>query len=180
MIEEWREIKGYEREYSVSNLGNVYSHKRNKVLKKTKGKHGYYTVSLFHDRARKEAPVHRLVAMAFIPNPSNLPCVNHKDECKTNNTIANLEWCTHLYNNRYGTARDRATKSRQKRILQYSANGDFIREWVSIKSASESLGINASNLCQCCKGNPRNPKAGGFVWRYSERGCNYGRVYRQI
>lgn len=71
---------------------------------------GYKVVILYKDGKKKTYLVHRLVAIAFIPNPNNLPIINHKDENKTNNNVNNLEWCTYEYNNTYGTARKRASE----------------------------------------------------------------------
>ena len=98
----WKDIKGYEGLYMVSNGGDVKSVK-NGILKPSvyKGT-GYYYVGLYKDGKRKGYTIHRLVADAFIPNPNNLPCVNHKDESKINNNVENLEWCTHRYNSNYG------------------------------------------------------------------------------
>lgn len=100
-MEIWKDIKGYEGLYQVSNLGNVKSLKTNKNLYYSKsGK--YYRVGLFKGK-RKMYSIHRLVAEAFILNPNNYPCVNHKD-CNTfNNEINNLEWCTYKQNNNYGS-----------------------------------------------------------------------------
>lgn len=111
----WVDIKGYEGFYQVSNFGRVRSlprvivrkgyvsqHFNGKYLKSMIDKCGYLHVNLYKDKL-KTVKVHRLVAEAFIPNPDNLPCVNHKDEDKTNNQVDNLEWCTHAYNNSYGT-----------------------------------------------------------------------------
>lgn len=113
MEEIWKNIDGFEGLYKVSNLGNVkcITHKcpgryglrtvKEHLMTQVKGSKGYYYVSLSNmDRGHTFA-VHRLVAKAFIPNPDNLPCVNHKDENKGNNCIENLEWCTSLYNNTY-------------------------------------------------------------------------------
>lgn len=86
----YKDIKGYEGEYMVSNRGNVYSCKRNIVLKPAIAK-GYLRVGLYQDGVRKYFLVHRLVAEAFIPNPKNLPVINHLDEDKTNNDVSNLE-----------------------------------------------------------------------------------------
>ena len=111
----WRDIKGYEGLYQVSNLGRVKSLERY-----VKGKdglrlvkeiimsisvcrtNGYFKVILHKDGKQKRYQVHRLVAEAFIPNPDNLPIVNHKDENKINNCVWNLEWCTYSYNLTYG------------------------------------------------------------------------------
>lgn len=116
MTEEWRDIKGYEGLYQISNLGRVKVLEKRNVSwginrKKTVPEHiktiniaknGYYMVDLFKEHYRKRVYVHRLVAEAFIPNPCNLPCINHKDENRSNNDISNLEWCTIAYNNNYG------------------------------------------------------------------------------
>lgn len=105
--EKWLPVVGYEGLYEVSNMGNV---------RKTDGKipkqfieplRGYMKVSLRKDKKNKSVFVHRLVAMAFIPNPNNYPIINHKDEDKTNNLVDNLEWCTYQYNNTYGSKREK-------------------------------------------------------------------------
>ena len=120
MQEIWKDVKGFEGFYQVSNLGRVRSLDRIAVsenrstqkikgaIKKVKvGKNGYYMVMFYKDSKYKCAYVHRLVAQAFIPNPDNLPQVNHKDEIRTNNCVDNLEWCDSKYNNNYGTKIDR-------------------------------------------------------------------------
>lgn len=121
MKEEWREIEGYEGLYEVSNLGRVkrVPHYRtdvngrrlfygDKLLKSRVNKCGYLTVVLTDKKGLYlMKTVHKLVARAFIPNPDNLPCVNHKDENKQNPIVTNLEWCTYSYNNTYGTLLER-------------------------------------------------------------------------
>ena len=104
----WRDVVGFEGLYKVSNLGNVKSLNYNrtgkeKLMKPQTDGHGYLQVMLYKDGKYKIKKIHRLVAEAFIPNPDNLPCVNHKDENKTNNKEFNLEFCTYEYNNNYGT-----------------------------------------------------------------------------
>ena len=118
MKETWKDIEGYEGLYQVSNLGKVKSLNYNKtseskLLKLQKNSNGYTRVVLYKNRKPKVCLVHRLVAQAFIPNPNNLPQINHKDEDKANNSVDNLEWCTYLYNNTYGTAIERATEKRK-------------------------------------------------------------------
>lgn len=116
IMEIWKPIKEYEGLYEVSSFGNVRSIKRNttngKIMKLQKTKTGYYRVGLCKNNKVKCYSVHRLVAQAFIPNLNNLPQVNHKNECKTNNNVENLEWCTMLYNVRYGTGIERQAKAR--------------------------------------------------------------------
>ena len=111
MEEIWKDIKGYEGLYQVSNIGRVRSLK-NDILKPfiCKGD-GHYYVGLYREGICKRYAVHRLVADTFIPNPNNLLCVNHIDEVKTNNIVSNLEWCTYRYNNRYGTKPARTSNS---------------------------------------------------------------------
>ena len=102
-------IPGFEGKYSVDENGNVYSSKSKKFLKPKITK-GYAQVALYGDK-KVYIGVHKLVAMTFIPNPDNLPQVNHKDENKLNNNINNLEWCDANYNINYGTRTERATKT---------------------------------------------------------------------
>ena len=113
-LKQW--VCGYEGLYEVDVYGNVYSIPRNTTkggkLKPQKA-HGYYRVALTKNGKTKCYFVHRLVAEAFIPNPENLSQVNHKDECKTNNFVGNLEWCTAIYNVRYGTGIQRQSESRK-------------------------------------------------------------------
>ena len=116
MIEEWRPIKGYEGLYEVSNTGRVRSLDRydsnnhflkGRILKLYTRKGGYLFVQLHLNGKGKNYLVHRLVAIAFIPNPDNLPEVNHLDEDKTNNRVENLEFCDRKYNINYGTRTDK-------------------------------------------------------------------------
>lgn len=112
MIEIWRDIPGYEGKYQVSNTGEIRSLKfgKIKILKQYTDKCGYNFLILSENGKRKNYFVHRSVAMTFIPNPNNLPQVNHKDENKANNCVDNLEWCSRKYNMNYGTRNERASK----------------------------------------------------------------------
>lgn len=126
MTEIWKDIEGYEGKYQVSNFGQVKSMiGQEKVLHPKKHRNGHLQIGLHKDKKRKTMYIHRLVAQAFIPNPDNLPCVNHKDENPNNNNVDNLEWCTQKYNCNYGTRVDRImeTKKQQyKKIYKYSFN----------------------------------------------------------
>lgn len=112
-MEEWRDIKDYKGIYQISNKGRVKSLNRidsrgNKVNEKIlrPGKrNNYLYVRLCKDGKFKDYRIHRLVAEAFIPNPDNLPVVNHKDEDKSNNCVENLEWCTQEYNVNYSLSK---------------------------------------------------------------------------
>lgn len=117
MQEIWKDIPNFENLYQVSNLGNVKSLekyvnsaiknnskvKRKEQILKQYSKRGYLQVSLIKNHKRYYFNVHRLVAITFLPNPDNLPQVNHKDENTMNNNVDNLEWCTAKYNCNYGT-----------------------------------------------------------------------------
>jgi len=127
MEEVWKPVVGYEGFYEVSNLGRVKRLEtrvnsnvggrtvRERILKNIPTYQGYLKVHLCVDNKRIKKNVHRLVAEAFIPNPNNLPCINHRDENKTNNTVWNLEWCDVLYNNTYGTMQARGLKTRYEK-----------------------------------------------------------------
>jgi hypothetical protein len=94
-----RDIPGFEGKYAITSCGKVWSHKRKRFLKPQMNEKGYLRIQLHGKYYR----IHRLVAMAYLPNPNNLPQVNHKDENKQNNCLNNLEWCDAKYNNNYGT-----------------------------------------------------------------------------
>lgn len=110
MEEIWKDIEGYVGFYQISNLGNVKSLERivirngiaqkrkERIMSKRKNDDGYYIAKLNLNKISKSISIHRLVAQAFIPNPLNLPEVNHKDCNRTNNCVNNLEWCTHTDN----------------------------------------------------------------------------------
>lgn len=105
-----KDIPGYEGEYGVTIDGKVYSYKRNKFMKPALGKQGYLYIHLQQGNKGKKYKIHRLVAMTYISNPNNYPCINHKDENKLNNHVSNLEWCTYKYNTNYGTCIQRRAK----------------------------------------------------------------------
>ena len=114
MMEEWRAVPGYEGLYEVSNKGNVRNVRRNTLLRLPKTNDGYIRVSLYKNGIMTCFQVHRLVAEAFLPNPDNLPQVNHKNEVKSDNCVDNLEWCTAKYNNNYGSRKDKARDTKIK------------------------------------------------------------------
>lgn len=178
--EEWRDAVGYEGLYKVSNTGKVLSMNyfgakgRVEQLLPSIDRYGYPQVILSRYGERKTYKIHRLVALAFIPNTNNLPCINHKDENKQNNHVDNLEWCTVKYNNTYKTNRIRAAASESIPILQFTKDGQFIREFPSAQRASEYIGLNVktrdSHITACCKG--KRNFAYGYVWRYKDESRN--------
>lgn len=135
MEEIWKDIKGYST-YQVSNLGRVKSLKRGIILTpRTTSKYAQVILSKFGKS--KEVSIHRIMTEAFIPNPLNLPCVNHKDENKLNNFIfvnpdgtvdlekSNLEWCTKAYNNTYGTRAMTEAKKELSREKRRQSNMEY-------------------------------------------------------
>ena len=158
MIEELKDIKDYEGLYAITRNGNVWSYKSNKFLKPGLTKDGYNRVILCKEGKRKTNYIHRLVAEAFIPNPDNLPQVNHKDENKQNNCVNNLEWCDAKYNINYGTRIERISKP------VYCIELD--RTFKSQVEAARELGINQGNISSCLTGKLKT--VGGYHFRYAE------------
>ena len=152
--EEWKFINGAEQKYQVSNKGRVKSMRNNKILKNSVGRRGYARVNL-NGRTRY---VHRLVAEAFIPNPKNLPIINHKDENKANNNANNLEWCDAKYNLEYNNGRERRAEPRRKAVYSIDENGR-IERFASITKAAKAVDKSSGNICAVLKGH-RNTIAG--------------------
>ena len=152
-----RDVVGYEGLYAVTSCGKVWSYKNKKFLESSANKRGYLRVNLYKNGKLKNFLVHRLVAEAYIPNPDNLPQVNHKDECKTNNCLQNLEWCNAKYNANYGTRNERYKKP----ILQFDLKGNFIREWPSATDVGKEV---KSHICHCLNGDRKT--AIGYIWKY--------------
>lgn len=124
--------------YQVSNTGKVRNIKDFRLLGQQLNKAGYYIVNLRKDLESYTCLVHRLVAIAFLPNPDNLPIVNHKDENTINPNVENLEWCTAEYNVNYGTARERAKETKLKnKLLNQSKEAAKIIESRKVKTTRE-------------------------------------------
>ena len=177
MEEIWKDIKGYEGLYQVSNLGRVkslprlmfngkgYFMSKEKILKLGTA-NGYKRVTLCKNNEQEPFLVHRLVAEAFIPNPNNLPQVNHKIddfEHRSDNRVENLEWCTAEYNSNYGTHNEKiskATKGKKRESMKGDKNPSARKVkcvttgevFNTMKEACEKYKVNTSHMCDCCKG----------------------------
>ena len=139
--EVWRPVRGYEGLYEVSNYGRVKSLKRNtaheRIMKPIKDSYGYLIVCLNKNGKQTNKKIHRLVAEAFIPNPNNLPQVNHKNEIKTDNRVENLEWCDNKYNTRYGTRGERIGLTRRKTYIFWRHGYERLAEYRKNKRDTE-------------------------------------------
>lgn len=181
-MEEYKKIDGYDN-YLVSNLGNVKSimFGKERLLKFTCNAktNGYRFVNLYQNKKVKNIKVHRLVAKAFIINPENKPCVNHKDGNKLNNNANNLEWNTYSENtiHTFKVLGHQANKNMLGRtgklnpcsikINQYTLDNIFIKTWDSTADVERELNISRSNI-NCVLKN-RTKTAGGFIWKYTEK-----------
>ena len=186
MNEIWKDIKGYEGKYQVSNLGRVKSLylinrqakiPREKILKAGHNLQGYPHIHLCKDnKTSKSIFVHRLVAETFIPNPNNYPVVNHINGIKTDNRVENLEWCTQQYNiqQSYKNGQQKPTWINKKgkncpnsiKVNQYDLQDNFIKQWDCIRDVERELKIFAVGVSKCCR-NLQNT-AGGYKWRYAD------------
>jgi hypothetical protein len=161
-MEEWKNIESFE-DYQVSNEGRVKNSK-GEILKGRISKYAYLRVCLYENKKHKDVYVHRLVAEAFIPNPQNLPEVNHKDEDKASNIVENLEWCDRKYNMNYGTRAQRSAVKHSKRVDQIDPQtGEVIRQWESTRECSRN-GYDQSAVGKCARGELKTFK--GYVWKY--------------
>ena len=169
-VEEWRDVNGYENLYQVNRKGEVRSSHKGYWEKLSAGKSSCgYRNFLFHkDGKRKNMRGNRLVAEAFIPNPNNLPFVNHKDENPLNDCVENLEWCTAEYNANYGTLKERQSKNNIKNrpVCMFDVDGTFIKEFYNIHEAAKHINGNHPCLSRCCSGQVFCYK--GYIWRYKE------------
>lgn len=161
MKEVWKDIEGYEGIYQISNLGRVRNLKYKRVLKHSTHPRGYLINVLYRNGVGVGYSVHRLVAKAFVPNPTNKPQVNHIDEVKTNNRFDNLEWVTEKENINHGSRTLRASK-----MVTVRNNVGHETTYPSLTACANSLGISVSSVSYYIKHNKCNKQ--GYIFKYKE------------
>lgn len=160
---EWmKQIPGMNGQYSITRDGRVYSHKSKKFLSSTDNGSGYLNVILCVDGKPFHKYIHRLVAETYIPNPKNLPEINHKDENKANNAVENLEWCTSAYNKNFGDRAKKYSVSRGKPVVCIDTGERFH----AIREAARCMGISTNCISAACTGYRGAKTAGGFRWGF--------------
>lgn len=169
----WKDIPEYEGLYQASNWGRIKSLPRKTknrfqtgmIKKQTLRTGGYFYINLCDkNHNNKLYTVHRIVALTFIPNPNNYPCINHKDGNKQNNYVENLEWCTYSHNEKHAY-RNNLKKPNSIKINQYNLKGEYIKTWNSIKEANTFY--KTSHIGECCNNNSKRNIAKGFLWEYA-------------
>lgn len=182
MLEEWKQYKDFP--FEVSTLGRVRTMQR--VVKYKDGREYNYSSKIIKQSITREYSyiaislhsktynfrVHRLVAETFIPNPNNLPQVNHIDENKLNNRVENLEWCTAKYNLNYGTHTKKVVEKLTngplaKKVAQYDLDGNLIKVWDSIREIKRCLGYDNGTISKFCRNKVNCKHCYGFIWKYS-------------
>ena len=178
----WKPLDGWEKTHVISSEGvtkklpyidTIGRYWGERTIKPYKGKNGYLIVYIDFHGKKERTTVHRLVARTFIPNPQNLPQVNHKDENKTNNRVDNPEWCGQSYNQKYGTARARARAihtcningyvNAERPVVQMTLDGVVIAEYKSQAEAARH-GFRKSEIHRCCYG--KRKQHDGFRWAF--------------
>lgn len=179
-MEEWRPIEGFDG-YEVSNMGQVRSLdrycvdswgrkylQRGKTIKLStslsKGNYLQVFATIYENRKPHRLLVHRLVAKAFIPNPNDLPQINHKDENSTNNCVENLEWCDAKYNVNYGTGIARRSITNRKAISVYDANHNYIETLPGGQDVSQKYKISPGHISTSCH---NHTMAKGFYFEFA-------------
>ncbi len=180
MIDEYpyHDIEGYEGLYQISSSGYIkrlarlgnhgkkdFKREVSEQFLKPWLNRGYYTVSLTKEGDRKEIALHILIALTFMPNPDNKPCINHINGIKTDNKLSNLEWCTYAENNIHAYSTGLKYCTTKKSISQYTKGGKLVKNHDSILESSKDTGIKRSNITRHLSGG--RPSAGGFIFKYN-------------
>jgi hypothetical protein len=160
--EKWR-IISENKKYEVSNLAQIRNKKTKRILKKYINNDGYEQIGLWEQKEQKNHQVHRLVALAFIPNPNNFPQVNHKDKNRANNKVENLEWVTQSVNLKHSHRTERNTYKRP--IWRRDSKGEKV-VFNSITEAAKAVDCTSSNISACLR--EISSTAFGYTWGYVE------------
>lgn len=188
MEEIWKDIKGYEGLYQISNKGQVKSKARRgnwkeTILKPSETRDHYFVVTLSKNGVQKSRRVNRIVAETFIENPLNKPEVNHIDGDKHNNNVENLEWVTtkeniiHSYKCKLRTAEESAKSlgiyaqkgkinQKSKTVYQFNKQGKLVAVYGSVREAERKTKISSNCISSCCL--KKSKYAGNYIWRYKE------------
>jgi hypothetical protein len=180
MIEVWKDIDNYKGHYQVSNLNKVRSLDRLCVNRYRKGAilkldlySDYARVTLTKNNIPKRFSVHRLMMIAFVPNPLNKPCINHIDGIPLNNGLSNLEWCTysenaiHAYKTKLQIPKRGADSVKSKVVCMIDINtNEVLNTYKSTVIAQDATGVYRTGIRNCCTG--RVKTAGGYKWKYKE------------
>ena len=166
MKEEWKQIEGFENLYMISNKGYVKSLISNKILKNLCGSTGYYHVSLYKDKKQTIKSIHRLLAIAFIPNPLSKPVINHIDSDRKNNRLDNLEWCTQKENLQHARDSGRLNHdSQKKKVKSFNPRTNEVTIYDSVNSVKK-FGFTPGLVCYCAKNIIKSKTHKGLVWDY--------------
>lgn len=166
MIELWKDIKGYEGLYQVSDLGRVKRVTTGRLLKGRQHPQGYLGVTLSKNNIKSTKTIHRLVAETFIPKTENNPQANHIDEDKTNNKVSNLEWMTAKENINHGTRNERAAKTKSIPIIATNLTTGESQEFNSTKECARHLRLDPGNITKVLKG--KRKTLGGYTFEYAK------------
>lgn len=181
MSEVWKDVDGFEGIYQISNYGRIKAlprdvrtcgngkrHIAEHIVKPIRCKNGYLEANFSIRQKRTVRLLHRVVAQAFIPNPENLPEVNHKDENIENCRADNLEWCTSKYNANYGSRNAKMIENRgnNKPVIQKTKAGEFVKRFASIAEASRETGAFDSAIIKVCNGKQKTSV--GYKWEYTD------------
>ena len=154
----WKDVKGFENQYAISDYGRIFSHKAKKLLVQSLSNKGYCIIKLGR---KNKFLVHRLVYDTFVGYTNKNAITNHKNSIKTDNRLENLEECDYRYNSIYAYRHKERTV---KAIIQYTLNGEYICTYETAMDAYLKTNVSRSSICNCCKGKAKS--AGGFLWSY--------------